>query len=330
VIRNEDIHFHRPDGLGYDWAETGFFNFYVPARNLHGWVYIVHRTGLGVSICGIEIVDAQADDPAQARYVDMQNHLPIPERAEAFTLPNGLSFTAGSIRDYRIDYQGFDDTELHLEITGIMEPYDIHDPNMDPMAVADPAANSESTGFGAAYSAHFDMSVRVAGSLRLRGENIDIDCLATMDHSWGPRPESAFSAIAWVNGHFEDGSVLHSIWSLDRAAPRGEQHTFRHGYALVDGRVRGVLEGDLVLTRRGHFGTAGELRLVDVDGTEHRAHSAIRTSHYWVPYANCPSPISMHQFHMADGRSGIGTVLEGFPTNRWCGTGQVAAKIVGA
>lgn len=330
MIHDEDIRLHRPDGLGYDWAETGFFNFYVPERNLHGWIYIVHRTGLGVSICGVEIVDAQSDDPAQARYVDMQNHLPMPERAEKFTLPNGLSFEATSIRDYRIDYLGFDDTELHFELRGVMEPYDIHDPDMDPMASGEASANSESTGFGAAYSAHFDMSVRVSGTLVLRGERIDVDCLSTMDHSWGPRPEAGFSAIAWVNAHFDDGSVLHSIWSLERAAERGRQHTFRHGYALVDGTVRGCRDGRLVLTRRGHYGTAADLSLVDVDGIEYRAFGAILTSHYWVPYANCPSPMSMHRFHAPDGRTGIGTVLEGFPTNRWCGTAQVAAKPGGA
>lgn len=329
MITDQDIQFHTPDGVAYDWAETGFFNFYVPEHNLHGWVYIVHRAGVGACVCDVEVVDTQSHDPLQARYIDLQHHLPLPARAEAFTLPNGLSFAARSIRDYRIDYTGFDDTELHLELTGLMEPYDIHDPDMDPMAVADQGARAATTGFGAAYAAHFDMSVQVRGQLKLRGENFAVDCVATMDHSWGPRPESTLNAVLWANAHFDDGLVLHSIWSLDRAAPRGQQHVFRHGYAVVDGKVRGVRAGRFDAVRNGHFVGAAEMALTDVDGTEHVAFGTMLTSHLWAPYGNNLSQMTMHRWQARDGRRGMGTVLEGVPTNRWTGTAQVAPKLGG-
>lgn len=39
MIHENDIAFHTPSDVPFDWAETGFFNFYVPPTNLMGWIY---------------------------------------------------------------------------------------------------------------------------------------------------------------------------------------------------------------------------------------------------------------------------------------------------
>ncbi len=315
MIRDSDIKLHIPDPVPHDWAETGYFNFYIPDANIFGFVYIVHRAGIGATISDIEIVDRAGFSTDDAVYIDLINHNPLVAKAEDFHLASGLRFRAKSIREYEIEYAA-GRVDLQLECVSLMEPYDIHDPTMDPMASSNAAVDASSTGFGEAYSAHFDMTVRVRGSLALGDKRYDIDCVSTMDHSWGPRPENGFHPILWANAHFGEGYSLHGIFSVDRYAPVGKQHVFKHGYALIDGKVRGAKAGNVGTIRDGLFPTTMQMTLTDCDGREHSVSGSVLTHHPWVPYGNNLSPITMTRWHASDGRIGIGTYLEGFPLNR--------------
>lgn len=314
MITDADVKFHLPPEGQWDWAETGYFNFYIPDANIFGFVYIVHRAGVGVTITDIEIVDRAGHLQEDSLYIDLVNHQPLVARAEDFTVESGLSFRAPSIRDYVIDYSAAG-VELHLDCKSIMEPYDIHDPEMDPMADPDAVSAAANSGFGAAYTAHFDMSVVMKGHLVLGGRRFAIDCVSTMDHSWGPRSESGFHPILWVNAHFDEKNAVHAIFAVDRAAPYGQQHSFKHGYAVVDGKVRGATAGSVRTHRPGLFPAAMEVSLTDRDGTEHLLSGAVLAHHRWVPYGNNVSANTMARWHLADGRSGIGTYMEGFPLN---------------
>lgn len=315
MITDADTRLHIPEVKRADWAETGYFNFYIPEANIFGFIYIVHRAGVGATVSDIEIVDMAGFSADDAVYIDLINHNPLVERAEDFTLDTGLSFRATSIRDYVIDYDA-GGVKLHIEATALMEPYDIHDPAMDPMAVADAEAAVANSGFGAAYSAHFDMTVQMVGTLSVGSRSHAIDCVSTMDHSWGPRPENGFHPILWANAHFDDGLAIHGIFSVDRTAPLGQQHVFKHGYALVDGEVRGAKAGSVRTHRPGLFPTTMEMTIVDRDDREHTVSGSVLTHHPWVPYGNNLSPITMARWHRSDGKIGIGTYLEGFPLNR--------------
>ena len=199
MIRPEDVAYHTPAGVQYEWAETNFFSFIVPEANLTGWVYTIARPGVGAMVCDIEVMDRIGRITLETRYFDFQQHLPIPDRLEDYSLPNGLSLkTANEPRDYLIDYQGTDDTFFKLKVAGVMEPFDIHDPAMDPLASTDP----NKSGFGSAYANHFDMTAHVTGNVRIRGKDYAVDCVTTMDHSWGPRNERGMNPMGWINGNF--------------------------------------------------------------------------------------------------------------------------------
>jgi hypothetical protein len=61
---------------------------------------------------------------------------------------------------------------------------------MDPMAAAAQAAAAAGNfAWGTAYNGHFDQTGRFRGRVAVRGKDYPIDCLPTMDHSWGPRAE---------------------------------------------------------------------------------------------------------------------------------------------
>ena len=315
MITDRDILFHTPDPVPYDWAETGYFNFYIPEDNIIGLVYIVHRAGVGATVSDVEIIDRKSLSCMDAIYTDLRNHNSIPERAESFQFPAGINYLARSIRDYSISYDA-GGIGLDIQCASLMDPYDIHDRSMDPMAETDSVAAIANSGFGSAYTAHFDMTVRVTGTLRIAGKSRKIDCIATMDHSWGPRPENNFHPISWTNAHFGAGYCIHGIFAYDASRPEEQRHVFKHGYALIDGEVRGGAGGTLAVQRDGDLIVGAELSVIDTQGREYRAQGEMLTHHPWMPYGNNYSPMGMLRWVSKDGLTGHGTYMEGIALNR--------------
>lgn len=313
MITEKQLKFQTPDDVDHAWGETYWLGLYVPEANIYAWVYMVFRAGSGAVTCDVEFIDRRSREMFDARYIDIQNHLQIPPDLQKFTLANGLSFEAKSPREFRLDYVGVADTELHLDLSGIHEPYDIHDPNIDPMAKSDRHQAIEHSGFGTAYAGHFDLTTRVVGTIRLRGQEYDVDCLATQDHSWGPRPERGMRPMGYVNAHFDDDYVVQSIWDFDPTKPDGQQHTFKHGYVVKRGKLIGGIDGSLTIRHQGIYPAALELTLTDNDGEVHRLSGAPSAFNNWVPYGCTPTGHAMVRWTTSSGRKGIGTSMEAFP-----------------
>ena len=237
----------------------------------------------------------------------------MPQRLDAFSLPNGVTFSARSPREYRLDYVGVDDTEIHVDLVGIHEPYDIHDPEMDPLAAANEADASRHSGFGSAYASHFDMTTRVTGTVTLRGEEHPIDCLATQDHSWGPRPERGMHTMTYMNAHFADDYVVQTIFAFDPTQPDGAQHELKHGYVVQDGELHGLVEGTLRIDHRGIFPEAVTLSVTDLRGDVHELTATPRAYNHWVPYGICLTGHSMLGWSTSSGLDGVGTLMEAYP-----------------
>lgn len=315
MITETDLQFHIPENINHSWAETGYFNIYIPESNIFCWVYYVHRAGVGVTTSYVEIIDKWSDAITDQLYSDVSHFNPIPKDATKFTLPSGLSFRALSLSEYQFNYDA-GGIELDLRFNAIMPPYDIHDPEMDPMAAADAQEAAANSGFGTAYSSHFDMSVRARGTLKINGKVHAIDCVSTMDHSWGERWEHKYQSMTWANAHFGEDYVLHAIFHFDQNAPAGQQHDFKHGYALVDGKVRGLKGGSVHAIRSGIWPTYVEMRLVDVDDREHVVRGPMVNHHPWKMYGNASSGLAMAQWWSPDVKGpGYGTYFDTWPTN---------------
>lgn len=319
MITEADLQFHTPTDVDHEWAETYWFGLYVPEANLYGWVYMVFRAGTGAVMCDVEFVDRKSTYMYDARYVDIQNHIVIPERLGSFKLSNGLEFTAKSPREYRIDYVGVDDTEIHLDFDGIHEPFDIHDPNIDPMARIDGAAAVQHSGFGTAYANHFDLTTRCTGTVKVRGESYDVDCLATQDHSWGPRGERGMKPMTYLNAHFADDYVVQTIFDFDPSRADGEQHVFKHGYIVKDGEMTGLVGGALRVDHAGIFPKAISLSVTTQDDETHDLAATATTFSSWLPYGVCLTGHSMLAWTTSTGLEGVGTLMESFPLDRTTG-----------
>ncbi len=316
MINADDLKYHIPNDADHRWAETGYFNIYVPEKNLLVWLYYVHRAGIGVTNSNVEIINRWSPSIDHSVYIDHSNYNPLPTDPTRFTLPSGLSFEARSLSSYRVGYDA-GGVKLDIDFDAIMPPYDIHDPSMDPMAVTDTAEAIANSGFGSAYASHFDMSVRAKGTLQIGDERHAVDCVSTMDHSWGMRPENDFQPMTWTNAHFSENYVLHAIFYFHKNKPVGQQHDFKHGYALINGKVRGLKAGLVRTLRAGLYPTHVEMQLTDIDDRIHIVRGPMVAHVPWRIYGNNMSPMAMAELRSPDiDGSGVGTYFEGWPLNR--------------
>lgn len=313
MIKHEDIEFHVPEGIDYKYAETNYFIAMIPEERIMATFYTVTRKALDVCLVDVAIYGCLADNRAEMLYLDTQQHLPAPAKLSDWETPNGLRVKAHNPRDYTLDYLGFDDTEAHLEFRGLTEPFDINDPAHSPKAVADDAAKIEASGLGAAYSNHFDMPCKVTGTLKVRGKTYKVDCVSTMDHSWGDRCEVGLRSMGWMNANFGEDYGLHWINSLDFEKPAGEQEALAHGYVFENGELYGLTDLSMKTNRLGAISVAMDIEATDVRGKKHILYGTPLVGAPWSCYTSIMLSVAMNRWITSEGRIGYGLNMENYP-----------------
>jgi hypothetical protein len=154
-------------------TETAWFSFNVPELRMGGWFYNQILATQGVCNGGAWVWD---DSPADALYEVRHQGLPIDASAVDLrdaVLPNGNHIEVlEPLQRYRVRYEDSGLFEADLVFEGIMAP------NSHPIG-APPFWRGR----------HFDQPMHVTGTIRLHGEEIQVDCLSVRDRSWGPRPQ---------------------------------------------------------------------------------------------------------------------------------------------
>ena len=241
MIRDEDAAFHAPNPAEPTWAETNFFGFYNAEEHLNVGVYALFRTNLGTVTSSICMNSRRAVTHWEADFCDMRAAIPIPQPRNLldYELTNGLRIRClKPNRAWDIFYDDQQGTSVDVHYEALMPAFDIHDPDMDPMC-----ASKNDVGkfaWGTAYNGHFDQSGVFTGSVSIRGRKIPINCVSTMDHSWGPRPERGGPSMSWLHAHFSKDLAMHVIFGFDPAKDNGRELWLAHGYVLERGRVFGL------------------------------------------------------------------------------------------
>ena len=313
MIKPEDIDFHTPENAGHIWAETNYFCASLPEERIMITFYTLFRKGIGVMLSDIVVFGAFTNSRAEVLYIDTQQQLPACESLSNYTTANGLHVRAHNLRDYTINYFGFDDTEAHLEFRGLHEPFDINDPAQSPKAVLDLAKRAEAAGQGEAYANHFDLTGRITGSLKLRGKTYKIDCIETMDHSWGKRPEVGLRTLGWMHAHFGEDLALHWINHFDLEKKTDAAHSLAHGYVLENGRITGLKALNLHVTRHGTLPIAITAEATDANDRTIRLNGAAQLSAPWTPYTCVLLGVALMRWTLPDGRVGYGHAQEVYP-----------------
>ena len=299
MITAQDMYFHPPTSDHYTWAETNYFGFYVPEANLHVGAYVQAKPNLGAVMSSVTIVDGFSNTPHEINYFDCHVHLPMPKgNLDDFALNNGLAIKCTKpVMDYAIRFDGGQGVSFDVTYTALMDPYDIHDPSMDPLAGAHLEGDTVSAH---AYAGHWDQSGRVRGSLNLRGKHYAVDCVASMDHSWGLRDERALKNFCWMNANFTDDSSIHCIWLMD---PKQLDcyPTIAHGYVREGNQVYGIKGGTGKVRRNGFLHQFFDLEVEDVRGKVHEFTGTAMTANPWIPW---PQMYLSHAFVRWD-RGGV-------------------------
>ena len=226
--------------------------------------------------------------------------------------PSGLKLKAvRPPRDFRIDYVGFDDTEIHVDWHGIMEPFDVHDARHTPHATGTHDEKMARSGLSKAWNGHFDMTGRVTGTVRVRGRDFRVDSLERMDHSWGERGENDLPAMDSISAQFDERLAFHVITHVDLEAPAGRDQRLAHGYVLEDGQQHGIHTLEISTTRLGTTPTSMHMTITDVRG---RSWSLVGTPDVGAPWniyaTTCWT--GLMRWHLG-GRTGYGVVMEVLP-----------------
>lgn len=312
MITAEQLEYQTADDADHDWAESYFFPIPLPDAGLLAHVYAVSRPVLGSMFNDVYVYGGLCSSRAQLLHHNSRQHLPAPARWSHVNSAFGLSIEATDApRDYRIDYEGPDGTELHVEWTGLMDPFDIHDPAHSPNAGATASERQARSSAGDAYRGHFDMTGRVTGTLVVGGRSHRVDALERMDRSWGRRTEDV-SAMNTLNANFGDDLAIHLRAPRPLQGDASLPTPVSHGYVYDRGEVYGVMSGEYRLTRMNFAVVGVEARIQDVRGKEFELFGHAQVGAPWTAYAGTVTWNCMITWQL-NGRRGHGIVMESTP-----------------
>jgi hypothetical protein len=307
MITTADASLHAP--AAPDWAETNFWSFQIPEVGLTGGVYALIRAQHGIALSTVHLNSRRTTTHWEAEYCDLQMHLPIGADFDLldYSLANGLRVrVAEPNMGWEVDYDDGQGTGVHFTYRALMPPFDIHDPEMDPMVAA--GTDGHDYAWGTAYNGHFDQSGVYEGEVVLPGRRIPFRSVGTMDHSWGPRPERHRSTLSWVNAHFSEDFVVHALCDFDPAAG-GTALRFTHGYVLENGRLTGLAGGSGTTRRRGWFPEDIVLDVRDAAGRGWSLRGQARTSFPWLMWPDVVGFNALISWECG-GRRGFGEVYD--------------------
>ena len=310
MIHDSDIEYHTPADADHTWAETYFLPVVVPEAGIYAHVYVVARPQLGAMFNEVAVYGALAQSMPELLAYQACQHLPAPEKFSEIDSSMGLSVLALNRRDYRIDYVGRDGCEIHVDWNGTMEPFDIHDPDHSPNAVAAAEQRGAGSGAGDAWQGgHFDMSGRVTGTIVVRDRIFDVNYVERMDRSWGPRDELALRSMNSISATIGDDLAFHFITYFDPHQPTGDDQVFTHGYVCERGEVRGISNLDITTIRRGLMVASMDVIATDVGGRVYELHATPFVGGPWTPYNSTLMWNSLMRWRAPEG-DGYGVVME--------------------
>jgi hypothetical protein len=314
VIRPEDAQFHAPTSDDPLWAETNYFGLYAGQdtdRPMNIGVYGLFREPLGVVGSNVSVNSRRVTLPWAADYWDAWQHLAVPQPSNLldYELANGLRVRCTDPnKGWDVDYS--DPTagmELHFRYTALMEPYDINDPEMDPMT----AGRDMDKTWGHAYAGHFDQTGRFEGEIVLRGTTTPIDCVSTMDHSWGVRAERQTSRLSWQHAHVSPDLAIHVIcdFGTDAGPDAPSTQAMTHGYVLDHGKVYGLKAGSGTTQRRGFYPERIQLSVTDSADRTWELEGEALTTFPWQAWPGTVGHNSLLRWTV-DGRKGYGECMD--------------------
>lgn len=265
----EDDRLHKP-GPKHSWTETSWWSFHVPQRALAGWLYVQVRPHQHTTAGGAFAYDPSATTSWQLPFYAMFDHQKLPADLDLrhARLESGVSIDCvepGMVYDLGYRFRDETDFVATLRFEGLFGPF--------PYLTGAPPFSA---------STHFDQPGRLTGTIELRGERIEVDCLSLRDRSWGPRPEhwGRGGRMSYAFGTMDEANGVLAFCHPAGADPFTDLESVTSGYLLRDGEVARLAGG----TRRSErdpvtrMVRAFDLEVHDVRGRRARYRAVARSA----------------------------------------------------
>lgn len=312
MIHASDAQFHQPTSDDPLWGETNYFGLYVAGVPMNIGVYALFRYNAGVVNTNVSVNTRRVRMPWAADYWDAWAQVPIPSPPSLldYQLPNGLHVVCREPNAvWDVDYDDGGPLSLHFRYTALMDGFDINDPAQDPMVAA--KAEGSDFSWGHAYAGHFDQTGHFEGELTLRGRRYDIDCVSTMDHSWGVRQERQHSTMCWLHAHFSPGFAVHGIFDFDPSGGPSADTPLRltHGYVLDRGKAVGLKGGSGISWRDDFYPQRIELQVTDAGDRQWQLFGEALTTFPWQAWPGTVGHNVLARWRCA-GQTGYGEIMD--------------------
>ncbi len=313
MIRADQIDYQNPPNADHTWVETLLFPVVVPEAHLYALIYVCARPALGVMANQVMVCGALSDNRSDLLHYNDNQHMPAPKKFSEWTSPIGLSIRAvRPPKDFRIDYVGYDGTEIHIDWRGLMDPFDIHDPAHSPQAGRVEDMHTDSDTLKKHQSGHFDLTGRTTGTMIVRGKTFAVNSVERMDHSWGPRDPMVIKNMYILSATFGDDLAFHMICPWNPEAIGAEQFQLTHGYVLDQGKVYGLTsQATITSTHHGLMLTGVEMTVHDTRGNQYRLRATADIGAPWVPYPSAIIYNAMMRWSYGE-REGYGVVMKNY------------------
>jgi len=276
-------------------TQTWWFNFFLPELNLDGEIYFWVHSNLKMATGGVWIFQGVKKHYLQSEHFNWKNFMPFPEvTGNSLRLPL-LNLTINIIaplQRHEVLYENQDGTRLHLTTEAVMPP----------------VLRSN--------NAHFEQPMHATGTLRLRGKEYAIDCMAMRDRSWGePRPEIAVlhPPTCWAVGISDDGKTSFNFNGTDdpdrnpqmNACGLTKEQLFKDGWIYRNGNLRKIV-GMSKLTQRGADGIEAvkfDCELIDTEGEKLHLSGEVVAGVQWSPWPLMAAHFGNHVRWVLDGKT---------------------------
>lgn len=291
----EDDAFHAASADPW-WTETVWFSWMVPERGLLGYVYPVFRPNLGIQFGGVAVFGDRPRPPWEEPVHALDWHQPMPADLDLRHLELASGLTLRVVEAGRAWELGYRDRDLELQLHA--------------RAVSEPLVTRRSTPpLGAG---HIDQLCRVTGSMTLRGEQVDVDCLAIRDRAWGPRQDGRQPRVSYAYGASSPGNSF-----LAAAVHRDGVDQVSTGFLVRDGRWSRLVSGQRQVVR----GADGQVASVtvtalDEEGRELHARGVARSRHLFQGYPSMVCWTGLVRWDL-DGHAGWGEDQDVWSPRGW-------------
>lgn len=335
---NESLfRFHNPESADHNWVETFLLPIVVNDPLIYVLVYFNVRPTLGVMWSQVMISDSLTRSRGELVHYNEHHFQPAPASFLSIDAPMGIKIDAANpLEDIHIRYASAEgDVDIDVHWKGLMEPFDINNPEHSPQAAsqfADMHVDVGSAGYE--HGGHIDMTGRITGTLRLGDREHEVDSVERMDHSWGPRDPMKVRNMFIVSATFDENLAFHMIcpWRPDQTGT--DAFELSHGYVMDQGKVYGLTSDATIQAE--HDGVICTRLTMDVEDVRGKSYSLVATPGIGAPWVAGPNAMTHNALmRWSDGsrHDGYGVVMKNFSlryliANRSNGDRIALAKIV--